>query len=170
VLRTLKQDEFTAVLQYLAFTRRARIVFAPSKLSWFFSRLLNNVPYYRKVRKREQIEKMYKLAKRATKLKFSIRVLNSGWATQPCLADDNYRILTRELSEIDKVVGSGLTSGIPPSLHWSRRYEYPYAIVNCMLPEQPAKEFKVLDCGAGVGPLQFYWAMRDTNITHLTST
>ena len=103
---------------------------------------------------------MYELAKRAAKLDFSIRVLDSGWATQRCLTDDSYRTLTRELFEIDKIAGSGLASSIPPSLHWSRRYEYPYVVINSKLRKQPAKEFKILDCGAGVGPLQFYLAMK----------
>jgi len=50
--------------------------------------------------------------------------------------------------------------GIPVALHWSRQYEYPYAIMNSMPSEHPPKDFKILDCGASRGPLQFYLAMK----------
>lgn len=136
------------------------IKFSPSKLSWIIFKLLNEIPYYRHIRDRKQIEKLYELAKRVATLNFSIRVLDSGWATQHCLTDENYRNLTLELLEIDKMLGTLIKDSVYQSLHWSRRYEYPYALMKLQLPAQPLKEFKILDCGAGVSPIQFYLAMK----------
>lgn len=139
------------------------IFFAPPMWQWFLSQLLNAIPVYRQFRNRKENRKTYKLAEKAAKLNFPIRVIDSGWATQKCLKDDKYQKLTKELFEFDKNIGYKLVGGVSSSLHWSRRYEYPYAIINSNIPEYPTKEFKILDCGAGTGPLQFYFAEKGCN-------
>lgn len=136
------------------------IIFAPPMGQWFFSRLLDSIPVYRRFRTRKQNKKTYFLAKKAADYNFSVKVIDSGWATQKCFTDSRYRTLTRELFEFDESIGYKLCGGVSSSLHWSRRYEYPYAVINSDLPEQPSEEFKILDCGAGTGPLQFYFAKR----------
>jgi len=70
------------------------------------------------------------------------------------------------LVEASKMFGS-FVHGIPQALHWSRRYEYPYAIMNCMSSKHPPKEFKILDCGAGISPVQFYLAMKEYEVYSL---
>jgi len=153
---------------------RMCIAYAPSnlervraKLAWFIAPIINKIPHFRARYKRKQAEKIYELAKRAANRNFSIKVLDSGWATQRCLTDEYYRTLTSELVEIDKMVGSTLTGGIPSSLHWSRRYEYPYAIMNSVPSRHASEEFKILDCGAGIGPIQFYLAMKGYEVYSL---
>ena len=144
------------------------IAYAPSKLAWrarrFIARVIKTysfiMPPINRYYKRKQVEEIYNLARRAAKRSFPIAVVDSGWATQRCLADKNYRSLTLELLGIDKMSGALCAGGIYRSLHFGRRYEYPYALINSKLPVEPSKEFKILDCGAGVGPMQFYLAMR----------
>ncbi len=110
--------------------------------------------------KMKQAEKNYELATRAANRDFCFRVVDACWATIDCLADESYKTLTMELLEIDKL-SSALYGDVPPCLHWSRRYEYPYAILNSVLPEHPSKDFKILNCGPGISPLQFYLAIQE---------
>lgn len=112
--------------------------------------------YYRM----KQAEENYEHATRAANQDFCFRVVDAGWATTDCLTDESYKKLTMELLEIDKS-SSALYGDVPPCLHWSRRYEYPYAILNSVLPEHPPKDFKILNCGAAMSPLQFYLAMKE---------
>ena len=136
------------------------IIFAPPMGQWFFSRVLDSIPVYRRFRTRKHNKETYFLAEKAAKHDFRAQVIDSGWATRKCFMDNRYRTLTKELFGFDENTGYKLVGGVSSSLHWSRRYEYPYAIINSSLPEQPTKEFKILDCGAGIGPLQFYFAQK----------
>ena len=136
------------------------IAYAPSRLHWFITQTIKKIPSIDKYYKRKQTEKIYELAERAANRNFSARVLDSDWAAQSRLTAEYYENLTRELVEIDKMTGTLVTGCIPPALHWSRRYEYPYAIINSMPSGHPSKDFKILDCGSGTGPVQFYLAMK----------
>ena len=151
------------------------IAYAPSKLAWrarrFIARVIKTysliMPPINRYYERKQVEEIYKLARRAAKCSFPIAVVDSGWATQRCLTDKNYRNLSLNLLEIDKMLGTLAIGRVYPSLHWSRRYEYPYAVMNSKLPTQPTKEFKIIDCGAGVDPIQFYLAIRGYKVYSL---
>ena len=153
------------------------IAYAPSlayrAARWFitwitkiYSLIIPPTNRYYKIISEKQVQQIYELAKRAADCNFPTTVIDSGWATQRCLTDKNYRTLTLELLEIDKMCGNLLIEGVYPSHHWSRRYEYPYALINSDLPLSP-KEFKILDCGAGLDPLQFYLAMRGHEVYSL---
>ena len=139
------------------------IIFAPPMGQWLFSQVLDLVPVYRKIRTKQHNTKTFELAKKAADLSFSVKVIDSGWATQKCFTDKKYQALTEELVEYDKAIGYKLSGGIPSSLHWSRRYEYPYAVINSQMPEKPSKDFKIIDCGAGAGPLQLYFSKKGFN-------
>lgn len=136
------------------------ILFAPPMGQWFFYRVLDMIPVYRRFRRRKHNKTTYLLAEKAAEHDFKAQVINSGWATRKCFTDNQYRKVTKELVEYDEAIGRKLVGGVLSSLHWSRRYEYPYAVINSGLPEQPPEEFKILDCGAGIGPLQFYFTKR----------
>lgn len=106
-----------------------------------------------------------RLAMKAANRDFPVKVLDSSWATRGCLNERSYKNLTSELVRIDVMTGANWF-GIPPSLHWSRRYEYPYTIIKS-IPAEPAKEFRVLDCGAQANPVQFFLSMRGFNVHSL---
>lgn len=146
------------------------IAYAPSKLAWrsreFIAQVINKIPSLRAHYERKQVEEIYELAKRAANRNFPIKVLDSRWATQRCLTDEYYIFLTSELVEISKIVGAFVGS-IPQALHWSRQYEYPYAIMNSIPSGHPSRAFRILDCGAGVGPIQFYLAMKGYEVYSL---
>jgi ubiquinone/menaquinone biosynthesis C-methylase UbiE len=134
------------------------IFFAPPMGKWFLSQVLDLIPIYNKFRIKNRNKKTFELAKKSANLNFSFKIIDSGWAIKNFFSHKNFKILTKELLEIDKNFGIKLVGGIPSSLHWSRRYEYPYTIINSNLPEKSQKKIRILDCGAGIGPLQFYFA------------
>jgi SAM-dependent methyltransferase len=139
---------------------------APPKLFWIARRAIGRIPLIREYYGRRQVERTYELAKKAAKREFPFKVLTSGWATQDRLSDESYKSITSELAEIDKMVGPTQTGSMTQALHWSRRYEYPYAIMN-MGASDSSKGLKILDCGSGTGPLQFYLAMNGYNVYSL---
>lgn len=145
-------------------------LYGPSKIAWqahwLITEIMNRIPYLRIHYQRMLSEELYKLAEIAANRNFSVRVLDSGWATQRCFTDKYYRTVTGELVEICEKVGAYL-GDIPMALHWSRRYEYPYVIMNCMSSIHPSKKFKILDCGCGISPIQFYLAMKQHEIYSL---
>lgn len=144
---------------------------APPRLIWhaqdfIASQVLTKIGPLQSLYGKYQIGELYKFAKKVSNRSNSVRVLDSGWATQDCLNDKNFQILTAELVEISKTFGSFMFDLALP-LHWSRRYEYPYAIINSMLPEHPSRDFKILDCGASICPLQYYFATKGFEVYSL---
>jgi ubiquinone/menaquinone biosynthesis C-methylase UbiE len=117
-------------------------------------------------RKRREAEQFYKLAEKTAYRNYTVRVRDCGWATQRCLTDEHFGNLTRKLAQISGITGHRIERGISPAFHWSRRYEYPYAIMNTE-PGEDVKGFKVLDCGAGLNPVQFYLAMKGYEVYSL---
>jgi ubiquinone/menaquinone biosynthesis C-methylase UbiE len=140
---------------------------APFKLAWrtqefLYYQIVYKIPFLRARYEQKQVDEIFELARIAVDRSFPVKVLDSGWANQGCLTNKGYGVLTGELVEICRVVGA-FVQGIPMALHWSRQYEYPYAIMNSLPPEHPSGNFRILDCGAGIGPLQFYFAMKGYN-------
>lgn len=147
---------------------------APPRLIWhaqdfIASQVLTKIGPLQSLYGKYQIGELYKFAKKVSNRSNSVRVLDSGWATQDCLNDKNFQILTAELVEISKTFGSFMFDLALP-LHWSRRYEYPYAIINSMLPEHPSRDFKILDCGIASALCNTISLRRDSKFTHSTST
>jgi len=138
---------------------------APPKLFWIATKAVRRIPLVGKYYGRRQIERIYELAEKAAKHDFPFKALASGWATQDCLSDESYKSISSELVKIDRMVGSTIT-GSTQALHWSRRYEYPYAVMN-MQASKSSKRLKMLDCGSGAGPLQFYLAMNGYDVYSL---
>ena len=145
---------------------------APSKLSWYISRIKREIqstidPSFQARIREQQIKEIYECAKKASNYNFGVNILDSGWATQRCFTDKHYLKITQELLEIDKAHGTLIMKKIPPALHWSRRYEYPYALINSLPSGHKSKGFKILDCGGGFGPLQYYLAMKGFEVYNL---
>ena len=146
------------------------VTYAPSKLSYLLKKIINKAltlnPTIARFCDRRKNQELYALSRKAARLDFSINVLNSRWATEDYLIDEYNASITRELVKIDKIFGSTMKDGIPPALHWSRRYEYPYAIINSNLCAR-SNNLKILDCGAGISPLQFYLANKGFQVYSL---
>jgi SAM-dependent methyltransferase len=136
------------------------IIFEPPMGPWLFSYVMDLVPVYRNIRSLKQSKVTFELAKKTATNETQFQVTDSRWATRECFTDAQYKKITKELIELDKSIGYKLVGGVLSSLHWSRRYEYPYTIINSNLPENPPQDFKVIDCGAGAGPLQLYFGKR----------
>ncbi|MFA5364048.1 MAG: class I SAM-dependent methyltransferase [Candidatus Bathyarchaeia archaeon] len=118
------------------------------------------MPVYRRIRTRKQNSLTLELAKKMAEHSFPFQVTDSRWATKECFTEAKYQNITKELVDLDKSIGYKLMGGVLSSLHWSRRYEYPYTVINSKLPNNPPKDFRIIDCGAGAGPLQLYFGKR----------
>lgn len=90
-------------------------------------------------------------------------ILEARWASYPEILTPKYFWLTKELYNLDLFTGVVMMGGIPHSLHWSRRFEYPW-VMNSMEKylegglEVGRPSLRILDVGAGMGPLQFWLA------------
>lgn len=124
------------------------------------------IPSLRASYENKRVYEVYRLARIASNRDFPAKALDSGWANHDDVIQNSYKKLTNELVEISKAVGS-FVSNIPQPLHWSRLYEYPYAIINSSLPEHPSREFRIFDPGASNCPLQFYFAMKGYEVYSL---
>jgi len=75
------------------------------------------------------------------------------WADYRYLGEENYFLLTKELYDMEIDLGKEVRD----SLHWSRRFEYPWLYINL---EPFTKDDIVLDAGAGNTVLQFILSKR----------
>jgi 2-polyprenyl-3-methyl-5-hydroxy-6-metoxy-1,4-benzoquinol methylase len=89
------------------------------------------------------------------------KVLEARWADRESLSRPEYEEITSELLRIDGETGRKLVGGVPPSLHWSRRFEYPWAL----LASEVEPGMRVADIGLGLSPLQFYLARCGASVT-----
>jgi SAM-dependent methyltransferase len=139
------------------------VAHSPSKFfrisNFVRDKIANKVPFLRNRFRRQRIAKLNQMAGRAASCNISSKVIASGWATKTFPDYVGYREITSELVEVCKTVDS-FVGGIPVADHWSRRYEYPYAIINSILPIHKKKDFRILDCGSGMDPIQFYLAIK----------
>jgi hypothetical protein len=71
------------------------------------------------------------------------------WATYPRLLEHSYFEWTRKLREMEE----RLHTPIPDSLHWTRRFEYPWILYN-LFRNEPAHR-TLIDVGSGATALQF---------------
>ncbi|MGA2973229.1 MAG: class I SAM-dependent methyltransferase [Candidatus Bathyarchaeia archaeon] len=127
-------------------------------------KMLYNEPFFHDYLEHRRIREVYELADKAARRPCLVKVSNSGWATKSQLVDDEYQSLTYQLDKIDSVTGVELQGGVHHSLHWSRRYEYPYAIKAVMSVAKQVVTPRVLDCGAGLGPIQFFLASKGFDV------
>lgn len=128
--------------------------------------VLNKIHFFRERACARANIHLLNLAKKSIKLGFNFHTLKEGWATQDCLTEINYAKITIDLFRIDDLTGNRINGNcnIPLSLHWSRRFEYPWAILNAKFPVNPESTLKILDCGAGLSPLQFYLARKGYSV------
>jgi len=89
-----------------------------------------------------------------------MKVVDARWANRRALEKRAYRVITDQLREIDDATGHRLVGGVPLSRHWSRRFEYPWALLTTGLHRRDAAPRRVADYGAGLNPVQFYLAER----------
>jgi 2-polyprenyl-3-methyl-5-hydroxy-6-metoxy-1,4-benzoquinol methylase len=71
------------------------------------------------------------------------------WATYPRLLERSFFERTKALYDLEQV----LQTPIPDSMHWTRRFEYPWIIGR--LQDRAAPTKTLLDVGAGATALQF---------------
>lgn len=127
--------------------------------------VLKRIPFYRENERTRAILQSIKLVKKAMKFKFDIQILENGWATKDCIENINYANISMDLCKGPcDLTGRRHCSNIPFALHWSRRFEYPWAFLNAKLPINSKVPFKILDCGAGLNPLQFYLAQKGYSV------
>jgi hypothetical protein len=97
------------------------------------------------------------------------------WATYPRLLERWFFEQTKELYELEKV----LQTPIPDSMHWTRRFEYPWVlskvlsnlsdpyVVNSGRILAPLSAYRILDAGAGATALQFALTRRGNRVTSI---
>jgi hypothetical protein len=95
------------------------------------------------------------------------------WATYPRLLERWFFEQTKELYELEKT----LQTPIPDSMHWTRRFEYPWVlskvlsnlsdpyVVNSGRILAPLGARRILDAGAGATALQFALTKRGNQVT-----
>ena len=104
----------------------------------------------------------------------AIEVKAIYWGSLTPIKSREYVNLTLNLALIDlAILGNKLEGNLIPSLHWSRRFEYPSIYYHCGLRTFP--KLRVLDAGAGLNPFQVLLAMLghivvslDNDITSIT--
>jgi len=129
--------------------------------------LLNRFDTLAEISNRKALLSLYMNFKSTMSRISNIDVLDLGWATTDFLTDARYANITIELFKVDVLLTNyRLIGGVLPSLHWSRRFEYPWAVLNGKFLGSP-KPFRILDCGAGLNPLQFFLAMRGYSVYSL---
>jgi 2-polyprenyl-3-methyl-5-hydroxy-6-metoxy-1,4-benzoquinol methylase len=87
-----------------------------------------------------------------------VTVESINWASRTFIASKDYINLTLKLTLIDlTILKNELEGNITPSLHWGRRFEYPYIYYRCI--SNSRKKLVILDAGAGLNPLQILLAL-----------
>lgn len=87
-----------------------------------------------------------------------VSVESINWASHTFIAPKDYINLTLKLTLIDlAILRNKLEGNITPSLHWSRRFEYPFTYYQCI--SNSRKKLVILDAGAGLNPLQILLAL-----------
>lgn len=79
------------------------------------------------------------------------------WATYPRLLERNFFEWTKELYTLEKQ----LLTPIPDSMHWTRRFEYPW-ILSKITMSPPPRSF--VDAGSGATALQFALTRRGDSV------
>jgi len=95
-------------------------------------------------------------------------VENICWASQTLEASKEYTSLTLILTLIDlTLLNNRLSANLVPSLHWSRRFEYPFVYYHCDVAEYT--KLRILDVGAGLNPFQILLSMLGHHVVSLDS-
>ncbi len=144
------------------------IINAPSKNRWRLSRGLHHItrplryiPVLRSIVKKREIAYLARLAQNSATQMQKFNVLDSGWARKKVpFAVEN---VLASLERIDKTNRS-IFYGVPQSRHWSRVFEYPYTVHQFNHIQQGGR---LLECGAGITPLQFYLAKKGFEVYSL---
>ena len=137
---------------------------------------LTNVPILRRVLKytyrrrilNELIEAYIPKLKELHAIDFASKFLvkDVRWANSQSIRSKDFLSLTQILTLIDiTLMQNRLVLGIPPSLHWSRKFEYPYALLMSGLFNESYG--LVLDIGAGTNPLQILLALKGFHVISL---
>lgn len=128
------------------------IEFAPSKLSWLASKGLHHVPLIKEIVERKEITQAVKHANTSLSHKCRFKVVNSQWANNNL--PSGAKEIQESLAGMDRSFGFML-GDFEQSKHWSRVFEYPYAVNELSHISRPGR---ILDCGSGLVSIQFYLA------------
>jgi 2-polyprenyl-3-methyl-5-hydroxy-6-metoxy-1,4-benzoquinol methylase len=128
------------------------IEFAPSKISWLASKGLHHLPLIKEIVEKKEVTQAVKHAEKSLTYKCHFKVVNSQWASRalPCGAKE----IQESLAGMDRSFGFML-GDFEQSKHWSRVFEYPYAVNELSHISRPGR---ILDCGSGLVSIQFYLA------------
>jgi len=87
-----------------------------------------------------------------------VNVENICWGSSTLITSEKYVNLTLSLALIDlALLNNRLGGNMIPSLHWSRRFEYPFIYHQCEATK--STKLRILDVGAGLNPLQILLSM-----------
>jgi SAM-dependent methyltransferase len=130
-----------------------RVANAPSKAKWYVSRVMHHVPLIKPFVVNREMARLIELARSSAERKQDFCVLHSGWARKTVPFDpENVRA---RMASIEMANGCRLCGDVLLSNHWSRIYEYPYVVYQL---GNIRRGGRVLDCGCGLAPFQFYLA------------
>jgi SAM-dependent methyltransferase len=126
--------------------------------------LLNDLPFLRQILRyvKEYQYKRFILNTLVSKVeKCSLRnvnVENICWGSSTLITSEKYINLTLNLALIDlTLLNNRLRNNLIPSLHWSRRFEYPFIYHQCEVEKYT--RLRILDVGAGLNPFQVLLSM-----------
>jgi 2-polyprenyl-3-methyl-5-hydroxy-6-metoxy-1,4-benzoquinol methylase len=130
-----------------------KVASAPLKVRWLASRALHHLPLIKPTVERNEVAQLLALAQRSSEQAYDFSVLDAGWARKTITFDIDEAL--SELARIDVAIGSYILPDVIATKHFSRVYEYPYAVYHLRKIE---KHGRILDCGCGTTSFQFYLA------------
>jgi 2-polyprenyl-3-methyl-5-hydroxy-6-metoxy-1,4-benzoquinol methylase len=130
-----------------------KVASAPSKVKWLASRAMHHLPLIKPTMEKKEAAQILDLAQRSSVQEYAFYVLDSGWARKTPSFDTAEPL--SELEKIDVKNGSYILPNVIATKHFSRVYEYPYAVHHL---KNAKKNGRILDCGCGTTSFQFYLA------------
>ena len=130
-----------------------KVASAPLKVTWLASRAMHHLPLIKPTVERREVAQLLDLAQKSSEQERAFSVLDSGWARKTVSFDTDEPL--SELAQIDVTNGSYILPGVIAIKHFSRVYEYPYAVHHL---KDVRKNGRILDCGCGTTSFQFYLA------------
>jgi 2-polyprenyl-3-methyl-5-hydroxy-6-metoxy-1,4-benzoquinol methylase len=131
----------------------AKVASAPLKVKWLASRVMHHLPLIKPSVEKKEVAQLLNLARKSAGHEHAFYVLDSGWARKNVSFDADEPL--SELARIDVKNGSYILPDVIATKHFSRVYEYPYAVHHLRKVEKCGR---LLDCGCGTTSFQFYLA------------
>lgn len=129
-----------------------KVASAPLKFSWLASRAMHHLPLIKHTVEQREVAQLLALAQKSSEQKHAFYVLDSGWARKTISFESEP---LSELAKLDVKNQSYILPDVIATKHFSRVYEYPYAVDHL---RKVGKNGRILDCGCGTTSFQFYLA------------